>query len=484
VLAWTGFLATLFITTVCINAVFIGAWTRKERLSFPIAELPLALATRPRTLCLNAPFLIGFSIAGGITLLNGFHFIWPDVPYIPVRFNELNLSYLFRGLGRPWDAVGWFPISWYPCVIGLSYLMPLELMFSCWFFFLFWKAQRVMVAWLGIEPALPKDFVYQQATGAYLAIAAGALWIGRRHIREVFREAWTGRRPVERREESVNPRVALLGAGLGFAGLVAFSLWAGLSLGLACIFMILYLAISLGISRMRATCGPPAHDLHFAGPDEILAATAGTSHMSGTSLGAMTAYFGFNRAYRGHPAAHSIEGFRLAQQTGGSQRIMLVAQAAALLLGTFCAFWVFLHVSYGSQTGAPRITFWRGQEGYGRLARWIDHPTQANPLAWLFYAIGFAVVSLLPILKLHWPGLPFHPIGYAISASWSMHLVWFPILIGWCCKGGITRFAGTAGYRRFMPFFMGLILGDYLVGGLWCLAGIITGKAMYVFWGG
>jgi hypothetical protein len=65
-----------------------------------------------------------------------------------------------------------------------------------------------------------------------------------------------------------------------------------------------------------------------------------------------------------------------------------------------------------------------------------------------------------------------------------MHLVWFPILVGWLCKRSIIRFGGAAGYRRFMPLFMGLIVGDYLVGGVWCLLSIATGKPMYVFWGG
>jgi hypothetical protein len=417
VFAWTCFLSLLFFTTVCVNALFVGEWTRKERLAFPIAELPLALATRPKALCLNVYFLIGFSLAGGITLLNGLHTLWPDVPFAPVRMNDLNLSHLFRGLGRPWDAVGWFPVSWYPCAIGLSYLMPLELMFSCWFFFLFWKAQKVAVAWLGIEPMLPKDFVNQQATGAYFAIAAGALWIARSHLREAFREAWCGRRASDEDGGSVSPRTAMVGAALGFAGLVAFSVWAGLSPGLACLFILLFLGISLAIARMRATCGPPAHDLHFAGPDEILAATVGTGGMSGPSLGAMTLYFGFNRAYRGHPAAHSIEGFRLAQQTGGSQRAMFTAQAAAILVGTFCAFWAFLHIAYSSPTGPPRVTFARGHEAYSRMARWIEHPTEPGLLPWLFYGIGFAVVSLLPALKLRWPGLPFHPIGYAVSGA-------------------------------------------------------------------
>ncbi len=46
----------------------------------------------------------------------------------------------------------------------------------------------------------------------------------------------------------------------------------------------------------------------------------------------------------------------------------------------------------------------------------------------------------------------------------------------------IIRYAGGAGYQTWMPFFLGLILGDYVVGGVWSLVSLITGEKMYAFW--
>ncbi|MDP7253927.1 MAG: hypothetical protein QGF00_30275 [Planctomycetota bacterium] len=483
VLIWTGFLTTLIFTTMCLNIIFLKEWTQKERLAFPIVELPLAIATRPKELCWNSRFLWGLLIAGSITMLNGLHSYDPELfPAIPIRAYDINLSSLFRGLGSPWNAVGWFPISWYPCVIGLSFLMPLDLMFSCWFFFLFWKFEQVIFASFGVTPMLPKDYITQQATGSYLAITAGAIWIGREHLKRVMDGVIHGH-GEELGGTQLNYRLAALGSTLGFIALVGFGIWAGISPVLSIIYFVLYLGLAMGIARMRATCGPPAHDLHFAGPGQIFVNTIGSENLDGNSLGAFALFFGFNRAYRGHPTAHSVEGFRLAEQTRGPIRMMFIAQALAVMFGCLCAFWVFLHVSYEAQTGAPRITYSRGYEAYGiRLQKWLTAPAEVNPLSWIFYVGGFLAVALMPLLKLKFPGLPFHPIGLAVSSSWSMHLVWLPIFIGWFCKTTIVKYTGGSGYRRCLPFFMGLIVGDYIVGGLWTMATWMLEKRLYSFW--
>ena len=477
VLAWSGFLTLLVLVTMFLNVLFLKEWTRNERLTFPVVQLPLVVATRPRELCRSLPFLIGFAVAGSIAMINGLHHLYPDWPLVPVKRQSLAI---FQGLGRPWNAVGWFPVSYYPCVIGLSYLMPIDLMFSCWFFFLYWKGQRILASALGLTPILPQRFVGQQAAGAYLAIAACALWIGKRHLKEVLRKVINPDLDVRDRDQPMSYRTAFFGAVLGFVGLVWFGCWAGLSLEIAVIYFLLYLALAIGIARMRATCGPPAHDLHFAGPGEMMAATVGTEHLNGTSLGAMSLFWGFNRAYRGHPTAHSLECFQLGQQTNGSQRAMFIAQVLGVGIGCLVAFWAMLHIGYGSSSGAPGQYF--GREPYRRLGEWLTRPTEPNEWSYLCYVSGFAVVVLLPMLKMRFPGLPFHPIGYAVSASWSMHLVWFPILIGWICKLLVVRYTGGRGYRTLIPFFMGLILGDYVVGGGWCLASLAAEKGMYAFW--
>ena len=89
----------------------------------------------------------------------------------------------------------------------------------------------------------------------------------------------------------------------------------GMSLWVILLFFIIYYAISTAVTRMRAELGSPVHDLHFIGPDEMMPKMFGTRLLGAQNL-TMLAYFFFcNRAYRGHPMPHQLEGFKLAERT-------------------------------------------------------------------------------------------------------------------------------------------------------------------------
>ena len=51
------------------------------------------------------------------------------------------------------------------------------------------------------------------------------------------------------------------------------------------------------------------------------------------------------------------------------------------------------------------------------------------------------------------PWFPFHPVGYAVSSSWSLSLLWLPLLIAWIIKSVLLRYGGLRAYRQAMPFF-------------------------------
>jgi hypothetical protein len=78
--------------------------------------------------------------------------------------------------------------------------------------------------------------------------------------------------------------------------------------------------------------------------------------------------------------------------------------------------------------------------------------------------------------------LPFHPVGYAVSSSWSLNIIWLPLLIAWAVKLLMLRYGGLKLYRDSLPFFLGLILGEFVVGSLWTLIGIGMGIPSYGFW--
>lgn len=55
---------------------------------------------------------------------------------------------------------------------------------------------------------------------------------------------------------------------------------------------------------------------------------------------------------------------------------------------------------------------------------------------------------------------PFHPIGYLMHLTFPIKMFWFSIFFGWLCKVLITRFGSNDSYRKTIPAFLGLVLGD------------------------
>jgi hypothetical protein len=64
-----------------------------------------------------------------------------------------------------------------------------------------------------------------------------------------------------------------------------------------------------------------------------------------------------------------------------------------------------------------------------------------------------------------------------------MGKLWFPVLLGWAAKLVITRYGGATAYRRALPFFVGLVMGEFTTGSLWCIYGAIRNCPVYHFWG-
>ena len=62
-----------------------------------------------------------------------------------------------------------------------------------------------------------------------------------------------------------------------------------------------------------------------------------------------------------------------------------------------------------------------------------------------------------------------------------MNLFWVSLMMAWLIKLCLIRYAGMQSYRKAMPFFMGLILGEFAVGSFWGLYGCLTQKPMYNF---
>ncbi len=486
-LAWGLFVVVLLGVMVCVDAALRRQWLDRERLPCPLVALPVEI-THPRgELFRNRLFWIGFAATAALDTWNSFAFHCPWMPRIPIEHQDLSVYFP----GRPWNAIGWTPRSFYPFMIGLGVLMPSDFLFSCWFFYLFWKVERIVSAAAGLDQIPEFPFLSQQAFGAYMMFFVYGIWVSRRYLAELGRRtigaALLGTKLLSKeskaddRAEPLSHRAAVLGAIAGFVVLIWFSAAAGLRWWLAILVMAIYYALSVAITRMRAQFGAPVHDLHFVGPDHILPQIAGSRAFSSRDLTVLSLYFWFNRAYRNHPMPFFLEGFKLGERTETPRRPQTAAMFAAIVGGTMAAFWAMLQLMYSYGASAKsRMSF--GSEAYDRLASWLGAPTGPNFMVVGAVGVGWVFTFFLETMRLRFANWPFHPLGFAISGSWEMNLVWMPLMIAWIVKTVLLKYGTFKVLRASMPFFLGLILGQFVVGSILNIISIAKGIPSYMFW--
>jgi len=482
VLMWVLFIVTLLFVMLCLTVLLRKQWTEREKLTYPLVHLPLDLSSERASFFRSKLLWAGIGLAVGIDLIQGLHVLFPAVPGLKIK--EINLmTYISTA---PWNAMGWFPIHFYPFAIGLGTLLPLDLSFSSWFFFLFWKAEVVIAAARGWNQIPRFPYVGEQSFGAYMGICFFAIWASRKHILNVIGHLFTDRVQVDDEGEPLRYRTAAFGAIIGTLVLMIFVRAMGMSWWLIAAFFAIYFAMSLAITRMRAELGPPAHDLHGGGPDTILPSLIGPERLGTQNLVVLSLMFWFNRAYRCHPMPFQLEGFKMAERAAMSYRRLFAAILVAVVAGTIASFWSELHVYYKvgatakvSPVGVPYIF---GMEPYRRLDAWLrSAPPPSTNIAWAI-GVGFVFTILLNSLRMRFSWFPFHPVGFAVSSSWSMHLLWTCMFVAWLIKLLLLRYGGLRLYRSAVPLFLGVILGECIMGSLWTIIGIALGMQTYAFW--
>lgn len=487
---WCVFLFLLGAAMLCLCCLFQRDWTERSRFSYPIAQIPLELLL-PKAPLLHRPvFWAGVLIAAFMNLLNGLHFLYPSIPSMGGWLFDLHP--LFPN--RPLNAIGWTPITLLPFGVGLGFLMPLDLTLSCWVFYLVWKLERVMAAmtgWWGL-PRFP--YAEEQQFGAYSCWALLALMPKLHESKEALMqfEALKFSRKNSTLATSSNLRsrpislsrfelFAAVGFTVCFLGLTVLCVLQGMSGWLAVLFFAGYFLISLGVSRIRAQLGSPVHDLHFAGPDRMLLFVVGSKNLSVRDLSFLTLFGGFNRAYRGHPMPHMLEGMWLEtnlEAKKGLKRSPTAAVRASLwgwVLGYVFGVWALLRASF-QFGGRP----WYGMEVFRQMDTALHAPTDFGWASFLAILFGGLQTSFLSILH-HRFSFPLHPAGFVVSGSWSMNLFWVSLMVAWLLKASLIRWGGLARHRQVMPFFMGLVVGDYLMGSFWSLWGCWQRRPAYNF---
>ncbi|MFC1716219.1 DUF6784 domain-containing protein [Candidatus Poribacteria bacterium] len=59
---------------------------------------------------------------------------------------------------------------------------------------------------------------------------------------------------------------------------------------------------------------------------------------------------------------------------------------------------------------------------------------------------------------------------------------WMPVFICWVAKWTIIKCGSLKSHRQAVPFFIGLILGEFTMGSVWSIIGLILNIPTYKIW--
>lgn len=325
-----------------------------------------------------------------------------------------------------------------------------------------------------------------QASSAYLVIGIVGLWMGRSHLKAVLRKIF-GRKAnrmsalPDDSNEPMRYKTAMIGMILCLAFIFLFCLRTGMSLWVVPLFIVLYYMICISLTYLRAQLGPPVHQMFSQGPDALIPQLFGTRSLTKYDMVMFTFFQGFNISQRGNPMPHQLEAFKMAEQLRMNNRRLALALILATAFGMLVAFWAYFDLCY--RYGIDTYSFgWGTRWSFNRLHSWLNNPLTAEYDEIVWKGIGAGFVVLLSILRARFVWWPIHPVAYPLSSpGWGSDYTWSSIFISWLAKYLILKYGGHRAYSKAAYFFIGLILGDCVIGGAWDMIGVALKINTYSF---
>ena len=480
-LVWTVFIILLYCVTICVSIVIRKQWVERERYIFPLVTVPVELVQQTpsqsnlSSLFKNRLVWIGFAIAAAFHLLNGLHEYIPSLPSIPNRYD------LYKPFTeRPWIVMGWWPqfrFFLYFSVIGITYFLTTAVSFSCWFFFLFFKLQYIIINAFAI-PIRPWISARGQTMAAYVVMVIAFLINSRKHIKDILIRTFlqsTSTTTIDDKNEVLPYRWAVLGGIFSFLLLVGLCVYGGMSFWVACSIIILFLIVSTALSWMVVNGGMLLIQAPMY-PVEYFEIVTGSRVINANSLTLLGFQRVMMRDWGGILMPSVLHGFKAADPLGLNRRRMLGAMALSIVVAIGVSYAASLPLIYdkgglnlqrGPFIGAPRYL--------NHIVTLIQYPKDPKMGEAYSMILGVGITSFLLIMQRQFMWWQLHPIGYVMGAVYSSYFLWSCMFIGWFLKYLVLKSGGIGHYRKLRPLFMGLIIGEFGIVGAWMVIGIFTG---------
>ena len=492
-LNWGGFILLCYLVMICLVSLLGRQWIRNERMNFPLLRVPQLMAEaldedRVGRFFTNRFFLSGLLIPVFLHLLNGLNFYYPEVPHIPTLilagpyFPRVGL---FSGFAK-------LKIYIYPAFIGFAFLTSRQISFSFWLFFILGglligllgvMGYNIPIAALGTTfgPTLSRP-EEMQMVGAYGVFFIFILWLARFHLTGILRQAF-GFRPAGFGEKRDAVMIwSFWGVVAGMTGIVFWCYFFGMSLGTAVLLVGAFFMVMLVASRVVCQ-GGVAYFTLTAAPIDGLLALGGPQFFS--SVGILIAGVVQKVLFvdlRESLMPSLVHARKVTDNSGGGGRRIAGGIFLTLVAGVVVSFLAMLALCYKFGIRELRLD-WATRTTltvYDNVFNLIESPVASGHWVHLFIMAGALVMLLLVVCYHRFYWWPVHPIGYLTAYSSAMRILWFSFFLGWLVNAICMRYGGVLLFKRLRFFFVGLIVGDFLMGGAWAVVGLFSDASYLV----
>ena len=481
--AWLLFLLSLHLVSICLMAVLRKQWIQGERLLYPMIQAPIELVapgTESGRLAAVPPLLrrslfwIGFALPVVIGSINGLsHYS----PYF--RGIGLSTGFTILGVGVPMQ------VSF--SLLGFSYFISQPLGLGIWVFYLLTILERGAFNTLGIasteklgwfsNPQAP--YLTHQALGAMLMFALFTLWKARIHLRQVVRKAFTGDPGIDDSSEIISYRGAVFGIAGGLAVMTVWLNAAGIPLWVVPLFLAVAFLLFIALSRIVVEAGVALVRAPLIAPDFIMA-SMGVSRLGGSGLTGLAYCYPWTADIVTFPMASCANNLKLIEETvaGPQRRPFFWAMMGGILVTLLSSFWIVIYLSYSYGGINLHDWWWRASSEFPLtyLAQMLNSQATTDFWGWMFTFFGAGMMWILMICQLRFVSWPLHPLGLAMGGTvFTSGVMWFNVFLAWLIKGWVLKYGGSAAYMSLRSFFIGMILGAFVVSGTWLVIDYFTG---------
>jgi len=485
-LIWFTLLISFYLVMISIVVILRKQWMDNERLIYPLVRIPLEVVRSEEGRSIVNPFLknramwLGFAVPLVILSINAFHNYTHVVPEVVLTFPKDHPFYIFRNT----ESIR-FRIFF--GMIGLAYLINLDIAFSLWFFHLFTKSQQGISNIIGFSSTEnlgrysmsgQSVIVSHQEMGAMIVLVLFGLWVARSHLRDVFRKALRGDSDVDDSEEILSYRAAVL---ILVGGLAVMGVWLGMTgipFWVIPVFFFGLLVGFTGLTRIVAEAGVPSVRYPTV-PAAFTISALGSENIGPAGLVSFAYTFSWAGDTRNFVMSACANSLKLAEPLRGRRRFLFWGMILAIAISFIGSAWGVIH--YASASGGLNVgrhAFGGGaRDPFNYAAHCIKNPSGPRWDGWLYKGIGAGFMMLLMLARRRFLWWPLHPLGYPISGVWPMQQLWFSTFLAWLIKATVLKYGGPKVFRQTRPFFLGMVFGEFFTYGLWITIDSFTGMS-------